>query len=187
LQFQERRAGRVGAKLQAQFGELLHRPQILFITEGAEQTFPERLFPAGLAGPGLQPGSFGMQADGGRFMEQLAQAGSLQLAQGRATMSQQIQGEQFGSFRSDPCREVRKPRIQNRRQGQGGAFRRFLCCPYHVKDHLLIIRIALVTMPVPVLTVQVDLHVAGAGLFAFEAQNGSTEIRAAFAIPKTGM
>ena len=63
--------GRVPAG--AEFGQALHGPDVVFVTEGSEESFPERLLPADAPGAGLKLRGLALQAHVGRLVEQVEQ------------------------------------------------------------------------------------------------------------------
>ena len=50
----------------AGFGQILHRPRVVFVTQRAEQPFPKALFPADVLRAGVEPGGLGLENARGR-------------------------------------------------------------------------------------------------------------------------
>src|SRR5437867_1776256 len=102
----------------AQFGQALHGPDVVLVAKGAEQTLPERLFPTGVAGAGLEPSGLALETNMGGLVEQVAQRVSTEVAQGRTALATQLLRQRLRSLTAQPQAQFTQRRIQRLAQSQ---------------------------------------------------------------------
>ena len=96
LQFERRSLRRKPAG--ALFGEMLHRPRVVFVAESAENSLPQRLLPANLPRAGGDVRGLGLKTDLRCLMEKFGEFFRRKFAQRRTALTAQIFRQGFGGF-----------------------------------------------------------------------------------------
>ena len=188
LQGQRRIRARRPAR--ARFGEALHRPDVVLVAERAEQTFPQRLFPADVPGAGAKwpPPWFATgRAPPRATVPSAAASGSSR--NGAAHWPRNFSGSMRSEVVFEPRAQfARAARPAPSRSGRvGGATHRAVGVPDDVEHDIVERRIAVVAMRAPAARPQVHLHVAEHGGGVAELQDRAAKIRPALDAGKTGV
>jgi hypothetical protein len=168
----------------------MHRPHIVFVTEGAKQTFPQGLLPTGLARPCLELRGFALESHSCGLQEQLLQLRWFELAQRTATFAAKHFRQFFGRFVSQPETQFAEGGIEGRTEATDRAFgseERAWFVPDYMENDIREGGIAVVRMGVPAAGAQVDLDIARSGRFFSNLHDGASKIRAALDAFEAGM
>jgi hypothetical protein len=174
----------------------LHRPGVVFVTERAENSLPQGLFPAGLPRPRGNLRGLGLETDLRRLPQEFRQFFRREFAQRSGALAAQIFRQRFRRLGVKPQAKFGDGCIEKLAQGQRGGSgaggrrngkRGFGSVPNDVQDHLPERGIAVVAVGVPAAGLQIHFHVAGVRRGVAELDNGAAKIRAAFATQKTRM
>ena len=176
-------------KVRQQFGQTLHGPDVSLVAEASEHRFPERLFPTGLTGPGLNPVRLPAKPLKRDAMEEGLQACGGHVFQRSRALPPQVLGQERARFRSRPTFELVQGTVEMGLQSQGragrlgGGFRR----PKHMQYHVAVGGVSLVVVLVPTRRFPVHLDVARARFLVSELEERLLEIGSGFAVEKPGV
>ncbi len=144
-----------------QFGKTLHRPDIMFVTERAENAFPQRLLPADLPCAGVKLGGLALQADECGFVQQFQQLLLGQFPQRRGATAQHFLGQRRSRLVTQPKTEFPQRRIERGVQRKRGR-RAFSASavPDHMKNDVSKSGIAVVPVRTPAAGAKIHFHIA---------------------------
>ena len=108
--------GRLPAR--AQFGQALHGPDVVFVTQGPEEAFPERLLPADAPGAGLELRGLALQAHVRGLVEQVQQLRGRHGAQRGAAFAAQFLRQRLRRLAAEPEAELAQRGIERRGAAQ---------------------------------------------------------------------
>ena len=159
---QRQRLGRARRPARPQFGQPLHRPDVVLVTQGAKEPFPQGLLPARLSGPRLELGGLARQPHAGRLVEKLHPLVRIEFPQRGATLPAKLLRQPLRRLRAQPQAQFPQRRIQDlpERQHRRGARHRPLAFPHDVQNDLLEGRVPIMAVGAPPARTQVHLHVA---------------------------
>ena len=179
--------GRLPAR--AQFGQALHGPDVVFVTQGAEESFPQRLLPADSPGAGLELRRLALQSHVRRLVEQVQQLRRRHGAQRGATFAAQIFRQRLRRLAAQPQAKLSERGIERLAQHEGGrrSGGRPLALPNHMQDDVLEGGVAIMAVGAPAAGTEVHLHVAGPGRPVADLHDRAAKIRPALDAAETGM
>jgi len=109
---------RVAQPARAQFGKILHGPDVVFVAERAEQAFPQRLLPAGVPGAGAELFRLAWKRTRGGGVQNPALPRFIQFAQGHAALAAQFFGQVARRIIFQPQAQFGDGGIESIAQGQ---------------------------------------------------------------------
>ena len=152
--------GRLPAR--AQLGQALHGPDVVFVTQGAKESLPERLLPADSPGAGLELRRLALESHVRCLLEQVQQLRLRHRTQRGAALAAQFFRQCLRRLAAQPQAELSERRIQRMAQQHGGrrSGGRAFALPNHMQDDVLEGGVAVVAVGVPAAGTKVHLDVA---------------------------
>ncbi len=174
------------AEVREVFREAAHGPDVVAVAEGGAQSFPEGLFPAGLAGAGGEFATFSLEADAGGLFEEFAKERIGQVSEGAVT---EAEGEGWGfEVEVHPGEQFFEGGIEAFPEGEGGeSAGGGVGLPDGMEDDAAVGGVDVVMMGSPIWGADVDFDVAVLGRGAVELDHRPLEIGASPMIPEARM